>query len=137
VSVNPAASNLDEELRRFAYKVEAGAEYVVTRPVFDVRGFEAFLKHIEGARLPIVAGVFPFESARNAEFMANEVPGIRVPDGLLDRMRRADGQEAASAEGIAIAREIARELRPSVQGVQVSTQSGDIDAALAVVDGLR
>jgi len=137
VSVNPAASNLDEEVRRFEYKVEAGAEYVVTRPIFDVRGFEAFLKQIEHARLPIVAGVFPFESARNAEFMANEVPGIRVPDELLDRMRRADGQAAASAEGIAIAREIARELRQSVQGVQVSTQSGDIDAALAVVDGLR
>ena len=137
VSVNPAASNLDEELRRFAYKVEAGAEYVVTRPVFDVPGFEAFLKHIESARLPIVAGVFPFESARNAEFMANEVPGVRVPDTLLDRMRRADGQEAAAAEGIKIAREIARELRESVQGVQVSTQSGDIDSALAVIEGLR
>jgi methionine synthase / methylenetetrahydrofolate reductase(NADPH) len=137
VSVNPAASNLDDELRRFAYKVEAGAEYVVTRPIFDVRGFEAFLKHIDSARLPVVAGVFPFESARNAEFMANEVPGVRVPDALLDRMRRADGQEAAAAEGIAIAREIARELRQSVQGVQVSTQSGDIDSALAVVDGLR
>jgi methionine synthase / methylenetetrahydrofolate reductase (NADH) len=137
VSVNPAASNLDEELRRFAYKVEAGAEYVVTRPIFDVRGFGAFLKHIESARLPVVAGVFPFESARNAEFMANEVPGVRVPEALLDRMRHADGQEAAAAEGINIAREIARELRQSVQGVQVSTQSGDIDSALAVVDGLR
>ena len=137
VSVNPAASNLDEELRRFAYKVEAGAEYVVTRPVFDVPGFEAFLKHIESARLPVVAGVFPFESVRNAEFMANEVPGVRVPDTLLDRMRRADGQEAAAAEGIKIAREIARELRESVQGVQVSTQSGDIDSALAVIEGLR
>jgi len=137
VSVNPAASNLDDELRRFAYKVEAGAEYVVTRPIFDVRGFEEFLKHIETARLPVVAGVFPFESARNAEFMANEVPGVRVPDTLLDRMRRADGQQAAAAEGIAIAREIAGELRHSVQGVQVSTQSGDIESALAVVDGLR
>jgi methionine synthase I (cobalamin-dependent)/5,10-methylenetetrahydrofolate reductase len=137
VSVNPAASNLDEELRRFAYKVEAGAEYVVTRPVFDLRLLEAILKHLERARLPVVAGVFPFESARNAEFMANEVPGVRVPDALLDRMRRADGQEAAAAEGIAIAREIAANLRQSVQGVLVSTQSGDIDAALAVVDGLR
>jgi homocysteine S-methyltransferase len=137
VSVNPAASNLDEELRRFAYKVEAGAEYIVTRPVFDLRAFEAILKHLESARLPIVAGVFPFESARNAEFMANEVPGVRVPDPLLDRMRRADGQEAAAAEGIAIAREISASLRQSVQGVLVSTQSGDIDAALAVVDGLR
>jgi homocysteine S-methyltransferase len=137
VSVNPAASNLDEELRRFAYKVEAGAEYVVTRPVFDIGGFETFLKHIETARLPVVAGIFPFESARNAEFMANEVPGVRVPDALLDRMRRADGQEAAAAEGIAIAREISAQLRQSVQGVLISTQSGDIDAALAVVDGLR
>ena len=137
VSINPAASNLDEELRRFAYKVEAGAEYVVTRPIFDLRGFEAVLKHIGSARLPVVAGVFPFESARNAEFMANEVPGVHVPDALLERMRRADGQEAAAAEGIAIAREIAASLRQSVQGVLVSTQSGDIDAALAVVDGLR
>src|SRR6185369_5056858 len=99
VSVNPAASNLDEELRRFAYKVEAGAEYAVTRPVFDVRGFETVLKHIETARLPVVAGVFPFESARNAEFMANEVPGVRVPDTLLDRMRRADGQEPQRRKG--------------------------------------
>ncbi len=137
VSVNPAASNLDEELRRFEYKVEAGAEFVVTRPIFDVRGFEQFLKRVERARLPIVAGVFPFESARNAEFMANEVPGVQVPDSLLDRMRRADGQEAATQEGIAIAHEIAAELRGTVQGVQVSTQSGDVDAALAVLDGLR
>src|SRR5262245_47276947 len=118
VSVNPAASNLDQELRRFEYKVEAGAEFVVTRPIFDIRGFEQFASRIEAARLPIIAGVFPFESARNAEFMANEVPGVRVPDALLDRMRRADGQERAAAEGIAIAREIAAELRDAVQGVQ-------------------
>jgi homocysteine S-methyltransferase len=137
VSVNPAASNPDEEVRRFEYKVEAGAEFIVTRPIFDVRGFEAFLKRIESARLPIVAGVFPFESARNAEFMANEVPGVHVPDSLLDRMRRADGDGAAAQEGIAIARQIAAALRSAVQGIQVSTQSGDIDAALAVLDGLR
>jgi methionine synthase / methylenetetrahydrofolate reductase (NADH) len=137
VSINPGAHNLDQELRRFEYKVEAGAEFVVTRPVFDVRGFEQLLKRIQGARLPILAGVFPFESARNAEFMANEVPGVRVPDELLDRMRRADGSEAAASEGIAIAREIAAELCGSVQGIQVSTQSGDVDAALAVLDGLR
>jgi len=137
VSVNPAASNLEQELRRFEYKVEAGAEFVVTRPIFDVRGFEPFMKRIETARLPIVAGIFPFESARNAEFLANEVPGVRVPDALLERMRSAEGRDAAVQEGIAIAREIAAELRGAVQGVQVSTQSGDIDAALAVLDGLR
>jgi homocysteine S-methyltransferase len=81
--------------------------------------------------------VFPFESARTAEFRANEMPGVQVPDSLLDRMRRADDQDAATREGIAIAREIAAELRSAVQGVQVSTQAGDIDAALAVLDGLR
>ncbi|MQA29159.1 MAG: bifunctional homocysteine S-methyltransferase/methylenetetrahydrofolate reductase [Luteitalea sp.] len=137
VWVNPAAANIDEELRRFDYKVEAGAELVVTRPIFDVASFERVLKRLESARLPIVAGVFPFDSARNAEFMANEVPGVRVPDALMERMRRADGKDAARAEGIAIAREIAARLRTAVQGIQVSTQSGNIDAALAVVDGLR
>ena len=137
VSVNTAASNIDEELRRFEYKLEAGAEFVVTRPVFDLRCFEQVLKRLEPSKLPVVAGLFPFESARNAEFMANEVPGVRVPEPLLDRMRRADGLERAAQEGIAIAREIAAELRGGVQGVQVSTQSGNIEAALAVLDGLR
>jgi methionine synthase / methylenetetrahydrofolate reductase(NADPH) len=137
VSVNPAAATPDQELRRFDYKVEAGAEFVVTRPVFDVGTFESFLKRIEHARLPIIAGVFPFESGRNAEFMANEVPGVRVPESLIERMRRAERPDAARAEGIEIARGIAGELRGAVQGIQVSTQSGDIDAALAVIDGLR
>jgi methionine synthase / methylenetetrahydrofolate reductase(NADPH) len=137
VSVNPGASNLDEELRRFDYKVEAGAEFVLTRPVFDLRQFEGFLKRIAHARLPIVVGIFPFESVRNAEFLANEVPGVAVPAELLERMRRADGQSAAAAEGLAIARETARALKGLVQGVQVSTQSGSIELALAVVDGLR
>ena len=137
VSVNPSAANPEDELRRFDYKVDAGAEFIITRPIFDLAGFEPFLTRIEQARLPIIAGLFPFESARNAEFVANEVPGVRVPDVLLDRMRRADGQAAAAAEGIAIAREIASGLRHAVQGVQVSTQSGNVDAALGVLDGLR
>jgi homocysteine S-methyltransferase len=137
VSVNPAAANIDQELRRFEYKVEAGAEFVVTRPVFDVGMFESFLRRIEHAKLPIVAGVFPFESGRNAEFMANEVPGVRVPDALIERMRQAEGPDAARSEGIEIARGIAKDLRSAVQGIQVSTQSGDIEAAMAVIDGLR
>jgi homocysteine S-methyltransferase len=137
VSFNASASNLEEELRRFDYKVEAGAEFVVTRPIFDVAAFERIHQRIAAARLPIVAGIFPFDSLRNAEFMANEVPGVRVPDPVMDRMRRADGAAAAAAEGIAVAREIASALRGAVQGVQVSTPSGNIEAALAVIDGLR
>jgi methionine synthase / methylenetetrahydrofolate reductase (NADH) len=137
VSVNPAASNLDEELRRFDYKVEAGAEFVLTRPIFDLAGFERVLKRIETARLPVVAGVVPFDSLRHAEFMANEVPGVRVPEVLLDRMRRAESADGAAAEGLQIARELAGALRKAVNGIQVSTASGNVDAALAVVDGLR
>jgi homocysteine S-methyltransferase len=137
VSVNPAATNLDQELRRFEYKVEAGAEFVVTRPIFDVAAFEKLLPRLAEAHLPIVAGLFPFESVRNAEFMANEVPGVHVPDALLDRMRRAENPEAAGREGVEIAREIAAALRNDVQGFQVSTQSGDVTAALAVLHGLR
>jgi homocysteine S-methyltransferase len=137
VSVNPAAPNLDEEMRRFDYKVEAGAEFVLTRPIFDIRSFATFFKRIEAARLPVVAGLFPFESVLNAEFMANEVPGIRVPEALLERMRRAAGRETAAAEGMAIAREIAQQLRGAVQGFQVATASGDVDGTLELIDGLR
>jgi homocysteine S-methyltransferase len=137
VSINPAAADVDDELRRFEYKVEAGAEFVLTRPIFDVAGFERLLKRMESAGLPVVASLYPFESARNAEFMANEVPGIGVPDALMERMRRAATAEAAAAEGAAIACEIGMALRGAVQGIQVSTPSGNVEAALRVIDGLR
>jgi methionine synthase I (cobalamin-dependent)/5,10-methylenetetrahydrofolate reductase len=137
VSVNPTAANFDEELRRFDYKVEAGAEFVLTRPIFDIGTFERVLPRLAASGLPVVAGVFPFESARNAEFMANEVPGMKVPDALLDRMRRAGGADAEAAEGVAIARELAQRLRTMAAGLQVSTQSGSLEAVLAVIDGLR
>jgi homocysteine S-methyltransferase len=140
VSINPGSSNLDEELRRFEYKVEAGAEFLVTRPIFDVSDFERVLQRIETARLPIVATVYPFESLRNAEVMANEVPGTRVPEALMERMRRADNQGLAAAEGAAIAREIATGLKGRVQGIQVSTASGNVDGAAGIagiIDGLR
>jgi homocysteine S-methyltransferase len=136
VSVNPSATNVDEEIRRLEYKLEAGAEFVLTRPVFDRAAFESFLRRVEPFAVPIVAGVFPFESLRNAEFVANELPGTGVPEALIARLRGAGGPEAEAAEGVAIAREIAAALRSSVQGLQVSTASGTIDAALAVLDGL-
>jgi homocysteine S-methyltransferase len=137
VSVNPSASNLDEELRRFEYKVEAGAEFVLTRPIFDLGSFERFARRIESSRLPVIAGLFPFENLRNAEFMANEVPGVRVPEALMERMRRAEPANGPSAEGVAIAREIGAALRPAVQGLQVSTPSANVEIALAVLNGLR
>ena len=129
MDINPSISEDDA--------IEMLSQHLITRPVFDLAGFEPFLKRIAAAGLPVIAGVFPFESARNAEFVANEVPGVRVPESLMERMRKADGQDAAVAEGIAIAREIASGLRHAVQGIQVSTQTGNIDAALGVLNGLR
>ena len=133
VMTNPGAVNLDEELRRFDWKVQAGAEFVVTMPVFDLEAFARFVERLRGAGLPILAGVWPFESVLNAEFMANEVPGVQVPTAVLDRMRRADGASHAAAEGVAIAREIVAGLQGLVHGIYVSTPSGRVDEALAVV----
>jgi methionine synthase / methylenetetrahydrofolate reductase(NADPH) len=134
VAVNPGAPNLDEEIRRFDYKVEAGAEFAVTQPVFDADEFARFLKRIEGARLPVLAGITPLESLRHAEFMANEVPGVRVPDAVLDRMRRADAAGRAAEEGLNIAREVAAEVRPRVQGLQIAAAGGSIEPILALLE---
>ena len=136
VAVNPGAPNLEEELRRFAYKVDAGAEFAVTQPVFDVPELRGFLGRIGEPRIPIIAGIMPLESVRHAEFMANEVPGVRVPDAVLARMRQAEAAGRAADEGLAIAREIAAEVRPLVQGVQISTAPKAVDMALAVIDAV-
>ena len=137
VMVNPGAENLDAEMRRFEYKVEAGAEFAVTRPVFDVAGFERFYKRVEGMRIPLLVGLWPFESVLNAEFMANEVPGVTVPAPVIERMHHAESADAAAMEGVAIAREVGRALKPLVQGVHVSAPSSRVEAALAVLDGIR
>ena len=134
VAVNPGALNQDEELRRFAYKVKAGAEFAITQPVFDAAEFRAFLERIREHRIPILAGIMPLESARHAEFMANEVPGVNIPDAVVERMRRADADGRAGEEGLAIAREIASEIRPLVQGVQISTAPRAIDMALGLIE---
>ena len=135
VGVNPAAPDAERELKRFAWKVEAGAEYAVTQPVFDLEQLDRFLARVEAFRIPIVAGIWPLVSLRNAEFLANEVPGISVPDAVLDRMRKASagGKEAALAEGVAIAREMLGAVRNRVQGVQVSAPLGRVPVALDVI----
>ena len=122
------------ELKRFEYKVEAGAEYAITQPVFDVAQLERFLGEIKHVRIPIIAGIWPLVSVRNAEFLANEVPGVVVPDSVITRMRRANekSKEHAVAEGIAIAREMLACVKSSVQGVQVSAPFGKVDLALDV-----
>ena len=137
VMVNPAAVDLDRELRRFEYKVEAGAEFVVTRPIFDVAAFERFLTRIAHLHIPVIAGLWPFDSALNAEFMANEVPDVVVPVTLVERMRAAVGAEQAVAEGAKIAQELLAELRPMTAGVVISTPSGLVERALAVLDSAR
>ena len=136
VAVNPGALNLDEELRRFAYKVEAGAEFAITQPVFDVEEFRRFVERVRAHAIPIIAGVMPLESLRHAEFMANEVPGVYVPPSVIERMRRADGDGRAADEGLAIAREVAAEVRPLVRGVQISTAPKAIDMALGVIEAV-
>ena len=134
VGVNPAAVDPALERRRYAYKVEAGAEYAITQPVFDVRQLERFLREIEDTRIPVIAGIWPLVSVRNAEFLANEVPGVVVPDSVITRMRRANEQskEHAVNEGIAIGREMFEQVRGSVQGVQVSAPFGKVELALRV-----
>jgi methionine synthase I (cobalamin-dependent)/5,10-methylenetetrahydrofolate reductase len=134
VGCNPAALDPAVELKRFMYKVEAGAEFSVTQPVFDVSQLERFLREIDGVRIPIVAGIWPLVSARNAEFLANEVPGVVVPEIILERMRKANdkSREHAVAEGIAIAREMLAQVRGTVNGVQVSAPFGKVDLALQV-----
>jgi homocysteine S-methyltransferase len=136
VAVNQAAADPERELSRLHWKVDAGAEFCVTQPVFDVGQLAAFLRSTEQYRLPVIAGLWPLLSLRNAEFLANEVPGISVPERVLARMRNAQdrGSDAALAEGVAIAREARDALKGLVQGVQVSAPLGRVDVALRVLE---
>ncbi|HEY1263319.1 MAG TPA: bifunctional homocysteine S-methyltransferase/methylenetetrahydrofolate reductase [Terriglobales bacterium] len=135
VGANPGAPNLDEEVHRFEYKVQAGAEYAVTQPVFDLALLENFLRRIEPYRVPVVAGIWPLVSARNAEFMKNELR-VSVPDSILERMAKAATPEAAREEGIAIAREMLSSVRQMVQGAQISAPMGRYASAVDVLEAL-
>jgi methionine synthase I (cobalamin-dependent)/5,10-methylenetetrahydrofolate reductase len=138
VAANQGAIDRERELERFHWKVEAGAEFAVTQPVFDADELEEFLERIAPWRIPVIAGIWPPTSLRNAEFLANEVPGAHVPEAVLERMRRAEaaGPEAAHAEGIRIAQEVLEVVRGMVQGVQVSTPSGRVEVALEALGQL-
>ncbi len=132
VAANPGVPDIDHELRRFEYKVEAGAEYAITQPVFDLRLLESFLKRIEGFRIPVIAGIWPLTSLRNAEFMKNDLR-VSMPEEIMLRMAQTDSPDAARREGIKIAQEMLEAVRPLVQGVQVSAPFGRYTAAAEVI----
>jgi methionine synthase I (cobalamin-dependent)/5,10-methylenetetrahydrofolate reductase len=136
VGVNPGATDLEREIRRFEWKVEAGAEYAVTQPVFDIEVLDRFLDRVAGHRIPIIAGIWPLASYRNAEFMNNEVPGVVVPQRVLERMKKADTKTAARAEGVAIAREMLEGVKSRVSGAQISAPFGRYETAIEVIDGI-
>jgi methionine synthase / methylenetetrahydrofolate reductase(NADPH) len=134
VALNPSAVNGARELERFRAKLDAGAEFAITQPIFDARPLLEFLERSRGLRsIPIVAGIWPLVSLRNAEFMKNEVPGVFVPDAIIDRMGACDTREAALEEGTAIARELLQSLQGAVGGVQVSAPMGKVQYALSVL----
>jgi methionine synthase / methylenetetrahydrofolate reductase(NADPH) len=135
VAANPGVPDIDYEVRRFAAKVEAGAEFCITQPVFDQRLLEQFLRRIEGFRIPVIAGIWPLTSLRNAEFMKNDLR-VSMPDSILARMAEAPDKKAALAIGLAIAQEMLAEVRDRVQGVQVSAPFSNFNAAAEVL-GLR
>jgi methionine synthase I (cobalamin-dependent)/5,10-methylenetetrahydrofolate reductase len=137
VSVNPSTLNLDDELRRFRYKVDAGAELAVTHAVYDAADLEVFLTRAGDVRIPVIAGIRPLSSLRQAESLANEDAGVRVPTRFVDRMREAEAEGRAAEEGVAIAAEIATAMRPFVQGVQVWAERGQLDAVSAVLDAVH
>src|SRR6202453_3447000 len=132
VAANPGVPDLENELKRLAYKVEAGAEYVITQPVFDLRLLESFLKRIEGFRIPVIAGIWPLTSLRNAEFMRNDLR-VSMPEEIMLRMAQVDSPDAARREGIKIAQEMLEAVKPMVQGVQVSAPFGRYTAAAEVI----
>jgi methionine synthase I (cobalamin-dependent)/5,10-methylenetetrahydrofolate reductase len=135
VGVNPGAINIDYEISRFELKVEAGAEFAITQPVFDIKLFENFLKRIKHCRIPVLAGIWPLFSLRNAEFMHNEVPGAQVPKAIMNRMRDAQeiGAERARQEGVAIAQKTLATIKRMVEGVQISPPLGKYELALEVL----
>jgi homocysteine S-methyltransferase len=132
VGANPGSTDLKREIARYEWKIDAGAEYAVTQPVFDVEALLRFLEMVSHVKVPVIAGVWPLASYRNAEFMSNEVPGVTVPGSVLDRMRRVDGKDAARREGIAIAQETVLALLPHVQGFQISAPFGRYATAVEV-----
>ena len=134
VGADPSAIDPEREYRRLCEKAEAGADFVITQPVFDVEALLAFVDRIGHLHLPLIAGVWPLTSLKNAQFMKTEVPGVSVPDSVVERMARSDDREVQRQTGIEIARESIAVIRSAVQGVQVSAPFGNVRHALKVLE---
>lgn len=134
VGMDPNALNLEKERDRFKWKVDAGAEFAITQPVFDVAALESFVDSLGGTALPIIAGVWPLVSLRNAEFMRNEVPGVTVPDWIFTRMSRFETKEDQLKAGIEIAKGMVEQVRQWTAGIQVSAPFGRYSLALDVAE---
>ncbi len=133
VGANPVATDLEREIERFEQKAIAGAEFAITQPVFDADCLFRFLDVVGELNVPMMAGIWPFMSFKNAEFMANEVPGVVVPPALLERMSQAKTKERGRALGVEIARELVAKIRDRVAGFVVSAPFGNVQTALAVL----
>ena len=134
VGADPNAIDMEREIRRTREKLDAGAEFLITQPVFDVEPLLRFIDAVPGlSDLPVIAGVWPLASYRNAEFMRNEVPGVIVPDSIMERMARGTTKEEQRAEGIRIAREAVAAIRSRIAGIQVSAPFGNVKTAIAVI----
>jgi homocysteine S-methyltransferase len=136
VGVNPGAVDFEEEMKRFYWKVDAGAEFAVTQPVFDISLFERFIEHVEkeSLHIPVIAGIWPLVSLKNAEFMNNELPGVSVPEWVLERMSEAESGEDAMRTGVSIASDILERILPLVDGAQVSAPFNRYKLAVEVLD---
>ncbi|OGK96057.1 MAG: bifunctional homocysteine S-methyltransferase/methylenetetrahydrofolate reductase [Candidatus Rokubacteria bacterium RIFCSPHIGHO2_02_FULL_73_26] len=133
----PGAADLDREIRRLERKKAAGAELVMTQPVFQQDLLEMVLERIAHLELPVMVGVLPLVSYKNAEFLHNEVPGMQIPEEIRERMRRTPGGEAARKEGVRIAREMLFAVRDRVQGAYLMPPLGRYELALEVLEGLK
>ncbi len=137
VGANPGAIDLDKEIQRFEEKVHNGAQYCLTQPVFDLSLFETFISRIEQFKIPVMVGILPLYSPRNAEFLHNEVPGMQIPERIRERMRHADTPEAARKEGVRLAQEALRELKSMSQGAYLMPPFGKVDLAAQVLEVLE
>ena len=136
VGVNPGATDFDEEIRRFERKVEAGAEYCLTQPVYEPRYLERFLDAVSGNKIPVIVGILPLVSSRNAEFLHNEVPGMSVPEDVRDRLAKASTKDQAQQVGIDIARDALRAARDLVEGAYVMPPFSRFELAVRVIRGI-